>query len=80
MSNSRTPLGPTNRKVLAHLEECVEARDDDVALTHEAAIDCLTDGEFEYTEATQQIEQLLLKGYLYEVEDEIRVPPRPYDS
>lgn len=80
MSNSRTPLGPTNRKVLHHLEECVGALDDDATLTHETAIDCLTDGEFEHTEATQQIEQLLLKGYLYEVDEEIRVPPRPYDE
>ena len=80
MSNSQTPLSPTNRTALQRLEECVETLDDDAALTRETAVDCLTDGEFEHTEATQQIEQLLLKGYLYEVDEELRIPPRPYDD
>ena len=79
MSNSRTSMSPTNREVLHQLEEYVETLDEEAALTREMAIDCLTDGEFEQREAHQQIEQLLLKGYLYEVDDALRIPPRPYE-
>ena len=80
MPNSRTSLSPTNRDALRRLETCVETLDDEVVFTHEMAVDCLTDGEFEQPEARQQIEQLLLKGYLYEVDEELRIPPRPYDD
>ena len=79
MSNSRTSLSPTNRTVLHRLEGYVETLDEEAVLTRKLAIECLTDGEFEQAEAHQQIEQLLLKGYLYEVDEALRIPPRPYE-
>ena len=79
MSNSRTSLSPTNQTVLHRLEEYVETLDEEAVLTRKLAIKCLTDSEFEQAEAHQQIEQLLLKGYLYEVDDALRIPPRPYE-
>lgn len=79
MRNSRTSLNRTNREALDHLEACVDAADDGTVLTRETAVACLTDGAFEATEAREQIEQLLLKGYLYEVEGELRIPPRSYE-
>ena len=48
-------------------------------LTQKLAIECLIDGDFQQAEAHQQIEQLLLKGYLYEVDEALRIPPRPYE-
>lgn len=42
----------------------------------EAAITHLVAQEMERADARVHIEQLLLKGYLYEVDDELRIPPR----
>lgn len=79
MLNFRTPPSLTNRDALSRLEECIDTLDDGATLTREAAVSCLTDDESEQTEARDQIEQLLLKGHLYQVAEEIRIPPRRYD-
>ena len=76
MGNSRTPLSPDQRAVLGHLESHLDSYDDgfswETALTHLAAHD------IEGAVARNRIEALLLKGYLYEVDGKIRVPPRRY--
>jgi hypothetical protein len=50
---------------------------DDETLTREAAITHLVKQDFGRPDAQAHIEQLLLKGYLYEVNGELRIPPRP---
>jgi hypothetical protein len=77
MENSRTPIEPGERDVLDHLEASVDANADDESLTRETAISYLTEQGFGHVEARDRIEQLLLKGYLYEVGAELRIPPRP---
>ena len=77
MDNSRTPLGPGEREILEHLEAYVDASPDDESVTRETAVTYLTEQGFGRVEARDRIEQLLLKGYLYEVGEELRIPPRP---
>ena len=50
---------------------------DDEHLTAEDAVAHLMDQDVERADAQAHIEQLLLKGYLYEVDDELRLPSRP---
>ncbi|CDK37972.1 hypothetical protein [Halorubrum sp. AJ67] len=73
MANSRRPIAPAEKNVLDHLEEL----GDTDPLTRETAITHLEDQKIKPADARDIIEQLLLKGYLYEVGDEIRIPPRP---
>jgi hypothetical protein len=77
MENSRTPINSSEEAVLAHLEQYLDTTGDDETLTRETAVAHLAQQEFERPEAQTHIEQLLLKGYLYEVEEELRIPPRP---
>jgi len=76
MKNPRTPIGPGERDVLDHLEAYDDANADDEPLTRETAVEHLTEQGFGRVEASDRIEQLLLKGYLYEVGEELRIPPR----
>jgi len=76
MDNSRTPLGPGEREILEHLEAYVDASPDDESLTQEIAITYLSEEGFGRVEVRNRIEQLLLKGYLYEVGEELRIPSR----
>ena len=77
MSNSRTPLSPGQRAVLEHLEAHVESYDE--GFSWETAVTILADHDIEEAAARDQIEALLLKGYLYEVDEKLRIPPRPYE-
>lgn len=77
MRESRTPLRPGEREVLEHLEAYVDTRPDEESLTRERAVAHLVESGFEHVEARERIEQLLSKGYLYEVQDELRILPRP---
>lgn len=77
MKNPRTPIGPGERDVLDHLEAYADATRDDESLTRETAVTYLTEQGFGRVEASDRIEQLLLKGYFYEVDEELRIPPRP---
>jgi membrane protein required for beta-lactamase induction len=76
MRNPRTPIGPGKRDVLNHLEAYVDANADDDPLTREMAVTYLTEQGVGRVEARDRIEQLLLKGYLYEVDEDLRIPPR----
>jgi len=77
MRNPRTPIGPGERDVLDHLEAYVDANADDEPPTRETAVTYLTEQGVGRVEARDWIEQLLLKGYLYEVDEDLRIPPRP---
>jgi len=77
MENSRTPITPSEETALDYLEEYHDATGDDLPLTREDSIAHLIDEGIERADARTHIEQLLLKGYLYEVEDELRLPSRP---
>lgn len=77
MANSRTPINSSEEAVLDHLEQYLDTAGEDETLTREDAISHLVEQDFERADARTHIEQLLLKGYLYEVGDELRIPPRP---
>jgi len=76
MPNSRRPIAPAEEDVLDHLKSYLEELDAADPLTRETAITYLEDHGVNPADARDIIEQLLLKGYLYEVDDEIRIPPR----
>jgi len=59
MRNSRTPLGPSEREILEHLEAYVDANSDDESLTRETAVTYLMERDFGRVEARDRIEQLL---------------------
>lgn len=69
--NPRTPLSPRERELLDHLEQWVDGRDD--PRTREAIIDYLTAKDFDEAEVQRLLNQLRLKGYIYELDDGIRV-------
>ena len=72
MRDSGTPINASEETALDHLEQYVDALpDDEDPVTH------LMDLGSERTDARAHVEQLLSKGYLYEVDDELRIPPRP---
>jgi hypothetical protein len=76
MGNSRTPINASEKAVLEHLEQYLDTADDEM-LTKEDAVAYLVAQDFERPDARAHIDQLLLKGYLYEVGEELRIPPRP---
>ena len=77
MENSRTPINSSEEAALDHLEQYVDAMPDDERLIREDAVAHLMEQRSERPDARAHIDQLLLKGYLYEVDDELRIPPRP---
>ena len=76
MENSRTPINSSEKAALDHLEQYLHAAEDDEHLTQSDAVAHLMDQGVERADAQAHVEQLLLKGYLYEVEDELRIPSR----
>ncbi|WP_144927855.1 hypothetical protein [Halorubrum salsamenti] len=76
MPNSRRPIAPAEEDVLDYLEAYFEELGETDSLTHETAITYLAGQGIEPVDARDILEQLLLKGYLYEVGDKIRIPPR----
>ena len=78
MDNSRTSVSPGQRTVLEHLEAYAEDHDVD-GLPRETAVEYLATHDIEAADARNRIETLLLKGYLYEVDGELRIPPRLYE-
>ena len=77
MGNSRTPINASEKAVLEHLEEYLDSSDEGEGLTRKEAVAHLVEQDFERPDARTYIDQLLLKGYLYEVNEELRIPPRP---
>lgn len=78
MDNSRTPVSPGQRAVLEHLEAYTDDHDEE-GISRETAVEYLATHDIEAADARDRIEALLLKGYLYEVDGELRIPPRPYE-
>nr|WP_233340523.1 hypothetical protein [Haloprofundus sp. MHR1] len=70
MPNPSTPLTPSQEAALGLIMQGV---DDEETITHDTATDLLTAGGFERPEAEDLLEQLLLKGYLYEATDGLRL-------
>ncbi len=70
--NPPTPLGPTATEALETLSDPLEQNE---GLTLEEATAVLTDGDLDAVTAQETIEQLRLKGYLYQVEDQLFLTP-----
>lgn len=70
MRNPPTPLNPREQDALDHLEESHGFED---SFSYNTATDELANAEFHTDEAQRLIEQLLLKGYIYEVNDQLRL-------
>ena len=77
MEDSRTPINFGEKAALEHLGKYLDTAGDDGTLTREDAVTHLMDQGIERTDTRPHIEQLLLEGYLYEVDDELRLPSRP---
>lgn len=77
MGNSRTPISSGEEDALNHLKQYRDGAGDDQSITQEDAVTYLMNEDVEQTDARAHIKQLLLKGYLYEVDGELRIPPRP---
>jgi hypothetical protein len=77
MEESQTPINSSEQTVLNHLEQYLDTVEQDETLTREDAVAYLMEQGVERVDARTHIEQLLLKGYLYEVGEELRIPPRP---
>ncbi|SEP03883.1 hypothetical protein SAMN04487948_111123 [Halogranum amylolyticum] len=71
MRNSQTPLTPREEDAFECLREVVDGMD--AGCPRAAAIEAVVALEFDRDEAVYLVDQLLLKGYLYAVGDEIRV-------
>ena len=76
MRNPRRSIGPSEETALEHLEEYVDTTPDAVSLTRDDAATYLMEQEMTPADARDCIERLLQKGFLYEVNDELRIPPR----
>lgn len=70
--NPPTPLGPTASDALEQLSDPLEAHD---GLTLDEATAILADGDLDTAGAQETIEQLRLRGYVYEVGGELFLTP-----
>ncbi|WP_458210525.1 hypothetical protein [Haladaptatus sp. NG-SE-30] len=71
-NNSRTPLSPSAEEALDHLTPIITSGDDNPS--RDEAVVQLRQRDFEQEFATATIDELLNKGYLYEVSGELRLP------
>ncbi len=76
MPSSRRSLSTSEQSVLDHLDTYVETTADEERISHADAVTYLSEQGLTRADAREIIEQLLLKGYLYEVGDRLRIPPR----
>jgi hypothetical protein len=72
MRNSRTPLSASAEEALDLLRPEIESTS--TGLSRSAAVSVLTDDEFVGDDAAAVLTELLQKGYLYEVDDQLRLP------
>lgn len=72
MRNSRTPLSASAEEALDLLRPEIESTS--TGLSRSAAASVLTDDEFVDDDATAVLTELLQKGYLYEVDGQLRLP------
>ena len=70
MRYSPTRLTPTQQTAFEQIEQAVAT---DEPFTRETAIDWISTGDVEHSEAESLLEQLLLKGYLYETGTGLRI-------
>ncbi|WP_254538713.1 hypothetical protein [Halomarina litorea] len=70
--NPPTPLGPTASEALEELSDPLEDND---GLTLDEATQILADGDLDAVGAQDTIEQLRLRGYIYEVEGQLFLTP-----
>jgi uncharacterized membrane protein len=70
--NERTQLSPAATDALDTLREPIEQSE---GLTREEAATVLTDEGFDAVDAAVFLDELLSKGYLYAVNDELHVTP-----
>jgi len=70
--NDRTQLSPAATDALDTLREPIDQAE---GLTREEAATVLTDNEFNAVDADVFLDELLSKGYLYAVNDELHVTP-----
>lgn len=73
--NPRTPLPPTAQEAFEILEEPISDKEGEGCPRFEAH-QLLVDGEFTDTRAERAVHQLLMRGYLYEVDDQLFVTLR----
>ncbi|WP_458188181.1 hypothetical protein [Haladaptatus sp. NG-WS-4] len=71
-SNPRTPLSPSAEEALDYLTPIITTSDDNPS--RDEAMAQLRRRDFEPELAATTIDELLNKGYLYEVSDELRLP------
>ncbi len=76
MPSSRRPLSTSEQSVLDHLDTYIETTADEERISHADAVTYLSEQGINRADADELVEQLLLKGYLYEVGDRLRIPPR----
>jgi hypothetical protein len=74
--NPRTPLSPTAKEALEILEEPIDNHGDGGCPREEAHQLLLDNEAFDQSRAERAIHQLLMRGYLYEVEEHLFVTPR----
>ena len=70
-TNPPTPLTPSEQDALDRLAPWFDGSDDPKPREH--VIEHLTAGDFEHDEANRLVNQLLLKGCLYEAADGVRL-------
>lgn len=73
MGRSLTPLSPNEQVALDQLELC----GDEEIVVRERAVEQLIDAGFVAPAARDLIEQLCHKGYLYEIDDGLRLANSP---
>jgi hypothetical protein len=70
MRHSSNRLTPTQQTAFEQIEQAVTT---DEPFTRDTAIEWITAGDVEHAEAEALLEQLLLKGYLYETGTGLRI-------
>ena len=70
MRHSANRLTPTQQTAFEQIEHAVTT---DEPFTPETAIDWISAGDVEHSEAEALLEQLLLKGYLYDTGAGLRI-------
>jgi hypothetical protein len=77
MKRSRTPLTPSEQATLDRLKEHPYLSSGQEEVTRADVVSYLVGEGIERADAVDHVEQLLLKGYLYEVDSDLRIPPEP---
>lgn len=71
MRNPSTPLTPSQQTAFEQITQGIGEENE--SIKPETAVEFITDGGFERPEAQDLLEQLLLKGYLYESKHGLKV-------